>query len=87
VSTIPDLLRLAADRLERDPTCGLDDLAYACDLEHDTRHAYGGPKFYAILARRYTIGFSMRVAEPPGPCVRCRCGLTTGHEPTCPELP
>lgn len=82
-----DLLRLAADRLERDPMCGLDVLTHTCEFEYDVWQRSGfATEVLALHARRHSIRFDMWVVEPTKPRTRCRCGLVGDHEPTCPEV-
>lgn len=77
------LLRLAADRVERgDPYM---NVRHDCTHEYDSWHLSGTAMVRNLRARFHSIHLTMRVAEPPRPRMRCRCGLTSGHEPTCPE--
>lgn len=78
------LLRLAADRVERgDPYMNVH---HECTHEYDPWHRSGTAMVRNLRARFHSIRFEMRVAEPPRPHARCRCGLVGDHEPTCPEV-
>lgn len=79
------LLRLAADRVERgDPYISV---SHNCEFEYDAWQRAGSTAMVRNLrARFHSIRFEMRVAEPPRPHARCRCGLVGDHEPTCPEV-
>jgi hypothetical protein len=49
------------------------------------RYRTSAPAMTGVFAS-LTLDISGPFAPIPEPPTRCRCGLTIGHEPTCPEL-
>ena len=61
------------------------DIGQRFDWERYTRGFDRAPTRTGVSAS-LTFDLLSPFAEEPEPSARCRCGLTIGHEPTCPEL-